>query len=214
MNSKKSGSNCFDPDLEWREVTSPPMARLARWSRLLRRTERRSASPLPARRLSLRSPRSSLLGVAWPVHESTPRVRVCHHRVTAAHTHAPRRRRLTVSHWLRADCGTCGHRHGRARRARSLYQWHRSQRCGAGEAGEDAHGERGHAGSVLPQVWRPAVNSGARSHRGAANVLRWRVRVRQRDVSVRARSREKRGRCIGTRLMCLRARIITACRRH
>ena len=96
-------------------------------------------------------------------------------------------RRLTVSPWLRVDCGTCGHRHGRARRARTFYQRHRSRRCGAGEAGEDAHSERGHAGAVLPQVWRTAVNSGARSHRGSTNVLRWRARVRQRDVSPRAR---------------------------
>lgn len=40
------------------------------------------------------------------------------------------------------------------------------------------------------------------------------VRACGRDVSLRARSREKSERCIGTRLMCLRARIITACRRH
>jgi hypothetical protein len=40
------------------------------------------------------------------------------------------------------------------------------------------------------------------------------VRACGRDVSLRARSRAKSERCSGTRLMCLRARIITACRRH
>jgi len=117
---------------------------------------------------------------AWLVHESTPpRARVP--SAAAAHMYVcPPPQKADVSLWLRVDCGTCGHRHGRARRARSFYQRHRSKHRGAGEAGEDAHGERGHAGAVLPQVWRPALNSGARSYRGAANMLRWRARVRQR----------------------------------
>ena len=40
------------------------------------------------------------------------------------------------------------------------------------------------------------------------------VRACGKDVSLRARSRAQSERCSGTRLMCLRARIITACRRH